>query len=49
VEARGADGARLVLRPGIGRHNLRRLTGCLGDVRLDLVQAEVIRAESVTS
>jgi hypothetical protein len=49
VQPRGAGGARLVLRPGIGNLGVRRLTGCLGDVRLDLVRAEVIRAVSVPS
>lgn len=49
VEAHGADGAALVLRPGVGRHALRRLTGCLGDIRLDLVRADVIRTVSVAS
>jgi hypothetical protein len=49
VLARGEQGATLVLRPGIGRLGVRRLTGCLGDVRLDLVRADVISASSVPS
>lgn len=47
VQARGANGARLVLRPGVGRLVVRRLTGCLGDVRLDLARADVLRTVSV--
>jgi hypothetical protein len=49
VQARGAGGAALVLHPGVGRHALRRLTGCLADVRLDLVRAEVTRTLSAAS
>jgi hypothetical protein len=49
VVARGGNGVRLVLRPGVGRLGVRRLTGCLADVRLDLVKADVIRAVSTDS
>ena len=45
----GESGASLVLRPGIGHLGRRRLTGCLGDVRLDLVRAEVVRTVSTPS
>jgi len=47
--AGGEAGATLVLRPGLGRLGLRRLTGCLNDVRLDLVRAEVVRTASSPS
>ena len=47
VQALPPDGARLVLRPGLGRLGVRRLTGCLGDVRLDLVRADVVSTSSV--
>lgn len=46
VLARGASGATLVLQPGLGPLGVRRLTGCLADLRLDLVQADVLRAAS---
>jgi hypothetical protein len=49
VNARGESGATLELRPGIGRLGVRRLTGCLGDLRLDLVRADVIRTVSIPS
>jgi hypothetical protein len=45
----GHDGATLILQPGIGRLGIRRLSGCLGDVRLDLVRAEVIATTSTLS
>lgn len=49
VVVRGESGASLVLRPGIGHLGRRRLTGCIGDVRLDLVRAEVVRTVSTPS
>lgn len=49
VVTNGGNGASLILRPGIGRLGVRRLTGCLADVRLDLVRADVIRTVSTPS
>jgi hypothetical protein len=47
VVARGDTDVSLLLRPGLGRLGVRRLTGCLDDVRLDLVRANVIRTVSI--
>jgi hypothetical protein len=46
VTAHGESGAALVLRPGLGRLGTRRLVGCLEDVRLDLVRADVTHVSS---
>jgi hypothetical protein len=40
------DRVLLVLEPGIGRLGIRRLTGCLSDLRLSLVRATVLDVES---
>jgi hypothetical protein len=42
VVALGGDHVAIVLEPGIGRLGTRRLTGCLSDVRVDLVRADVV-------
>jgi hypothetical protein len=47
VTALGGDRVALVLEPGIGRLGTRRLTGCLSDLRIDLVRATVRDVESV--
>jgi hypothetical protein len=41
---RGGDRLDVVLRPGIGELAERRLDGCLTDLQLDLVQADVVPA-----
>jgi hypothetical protein len=38
----GGDRVALILEPGIGRLHTRRLTGCLSDLRVDLVRAHVV-------
>lgn len=43
----GGDRVALVLEPGIGRLGARRVTGCLGDLRIDRVKASVLEVESV--
>jgi hypothetical protein len=43
---RGTDQVALVLEPGIGRLTTRRLTGCLSDLRVNLVIATVTEVES---
>lgn len=45
VRPRDGDVVDLVLEPGIGRLATRRLTGCLTDLKLDLIRAEVITVE----
>lgn len=42
----GGDHVALVLEPGIGRLTIRRLTGCLADLRVNLVMADVLSVES---
>lgn len=49
VLAGGEAAATLVLRPGLGRLGLRRLTGCLNDARVDRVQASVVHTASSPS
>jgi hypothetical protein len=49
VLARGESSAAMVLRPGLGRLGTRRLVGCLEDVRLDLVRADVLHVSSTPS
>lgn len=41
----GNNLVELVLRPGLGHLATRRLTGCLSDVKLDLVRADVLDVE----
>jgi hypothetical protein len=43
----GADRVALVLEPGIGRLGTRRVTGCLGDLRIDRVKASVRNVDDV--
>ena len=43
IDVTGADTARLVLEPGVGRYAQRRFQGCLQDATFDLVQAKVTR------
>jgi hypothetical protein len=47
VTALGGDRVALVLEPGLGRLGTRRLTGCLSDLRVDLVKASVRDVDSV--
>lgn len=47
VTPQGGDRVRLVLEPGIGRLSIRRLTGCLTDLRVNLVKASVLSVDSV--
>lgn len=47
VEDRGGTRVALVLEPGVGRLTERRLTGCLTDLRVNLVIAHVLRVETV--
>jgi hypothetical protein len=44
--AHGGDRVALVLEPGIGRLTARRLTGCLTDLRVNLVIAHILAVES---
>jgi hypothetical protein len=46
VIALGGDRVTLVLEPGIGRLATRRLTGCLVDLRVNLVRADILDVES---
>jgi hypothetical protein len=46
ITALGGDRVNLVLEPGIGRLGVRRLTGCLTDLRVNHVQGRVISVES---
>lgn len=46
VAARGGDRVDLVLEPGVGQLSARRLTGCLADLRVNLVIAHVLAVES---
>jgi hypothetical protein len=43
----GGDRVALVLEPGVGRLGVRRLTGCLSDLRVDLVKASVRDIDTV--
>lgn len=47
VTSLGGDRVALVLEPGIGRLGTRRITGCLGDLRIDRVRASVRGVDSV--
>ncbi|MGV3760324.1 MAG: hypothetical protein ACO1PW_12425 [Actinomycetota bacterium] len=49
VEGRGGTRVALVLEPGVGRLTERRLTGCLADLRVNLVIAHVREVETVRS
>jgi hypothetical protein len=42
----GGDRFQLVLEPGIGHLGARRLTGCLSDLTLDYVRADVVDVEN---
>ena len=42
----GGDRVNLVLEPGIGRLGVRRLTGCLSDLRVNQVQGHVLSVAS---
>jgi hypothetical protein len=44
----GGDRFQLVLEPGIGRLGAHRLTGCLSDVTLDYVRADVVDVENTS-
>jgi hypothetical protein len=46
VVARGGDRVTLVLEPGVGELGVRRLTGCLSDLRVNKVRADVLSVES---
>lgn len=43
---RGGDRVSLVLEPGVGELGVRRLTGCLSDLRMNRVRADVLGVES---
>ena len=45
----GDERVALILEPGIGRLGVRRLTGCLSDLRVNLVRARVLDVQSVPS
>ena len=47
VVPRGGDEVALILEPGIGRLSVRRLTGCLSDLRVNLVKADVLAVDTV--
>ena len=42
----GGERVALILEPGIGRLGARRLTGCLSDLRVNLVRARVLDVQS---
>lgn len=44
---RVANGYRVVLRPALGEHRQRRLTGCLEDAIVDRVLGEVVEVETL--
>ena len=42
-EARGDERFRVVLRPALDDSDVQQFRGCVGDIRLNHVQAEVVR------
>ena len=49
IVAVGVDRARLVIRPAIGEHALRRFRGCIEDALIDRIQARVVSVRTVPS
>jgi hypothetical protein len=42
VISRAGNRVAVVIEPGLGQLGTRRLTGCLSDLKVDLVRADVI-------